>query len=54
MLDTESDATPQDFERAASAGPKGAIALCAISVALVMGIWFAFYFLAFLPRGMLQ
>lgn len=28
--------------------------LCGLSVAIVMGLWLAFYFLAFLPRGLLQ
>ena len=32
-------------------GPKGAIAMGAASVAIVIAIWFAFYFLVFLPRG---
>jgi hypothetical protein len=32
-------------------GPKGAIAVAATAVAIVMAIWFAFYFFAFLPRG---
>jgi hypothetical protein len=54
LLDSPTESTPQDFERVARAGPKGAVALCAISVAVVLGIWFAFYFLAFLPRGLLQ
>jgi hypothetical protein len=54
LLDTPSTATSHDFERAVSAGPKGAVALCAISVALLSGMWLAFYLLAFLPRGLLQ
>lgn len=54
LLNSTTDSTPEDFERAVGTGPKGAIVLCGISVALVMAIWFAFYFLAFLPRGLLQ
>lgn len=54
MLNSPTDATTQDFEHAASSAPIGALALCGMSVAVVIAIWVAFYFLAFLPRGMLQ
>jgi hypothetical protein len=54
LLQSPTDSTPQDFARVASRGPTGAVALCAISVAIVIGIWIAFYFLAFLPRGLLR
>lgn len=54
MLDSPTDLTQQDFERAANRAPTGAVTLCAISVAIVIGIWLAFYFLAFLPRGPLR
>jgi hypothetical protein len=46
--------SPQEFERAASRGPQGAVMLCTIAVAIVVAIWLAFYVLAFLPRGFLQ
>ena len=32
-------------------GPKGAMAVAATAVAIVIALWFAFYFFAFLPRG---
>ncbi|SAK67236.1 hypothetical protein AWB76_03956 [Caballeronia temeraria] len=35
-------------------GPSGAIALAGISTAIVIGLWFVFYFAVFLPRGVLQ
>ena len=54
MLSSATTSSSQDFERAARAGPTGALALCGIAVVLVMGMWLAFYFLAFLPRGLLQ
>lgn len=54
MLIPPSEPSSQEFEHAARSGPTGAVALCAIAVAIVVGIWLAFYFLAFLPRGMLQ
>lgn len=35
-------------------GPGGAIALASIATAIVIGIWFIFYFAVFLPRGVIQ
>ncbi|SEA91849.1 MULTISPECIES: hypothetical protein [Paraburkholderia] len=35
-------------------GPSGAIALAGIATAIVIGLWFAFYFIVFLPRGVIQ
>jgi hypothetical protein len=32
-------------------GPRGAIAVAGIATAVVVGLWFAFYLLVFLPRG---
>jgi hypothetical protein len=54
VLTPPTESSSEEFERVASAGPTGAVALCAIAVAIVIGIWLAFYFYAFLPRGMLQ
>jgi len=54
VLSSATTSSSEDFERAASSGPTGALALCGIAVALVVGMWLAFYFLAFLPRGLLQ
>lgn len=33
------------------AGPHGALVVTGIAVAIVIGLWFLFYFLVFLPRG---
>jgi len=44
----------EEIETIALRTPRGAIALCAIAVTIVIAIWFAFYFLAFLPRGFTQ
>jgi hypothetical protein len=46
--------SPEELERIASRGPTGALALCAIAIALVAAIWIAFYLFTFLPRGLLQ
>jgi hypothetical protein len=34
-----------------SKGPSGALALAGSAVAIVLALWFAFYFLVFLPRA---
>ncbi|TCK33837.1 hypothetical protein B0G84_8175 [Paraburkholderia sp. BL8N3] len=36
------------------AGPRGAIAIAGTSTAIVIGLWFLFYFLVFLPRGVIK
>ncbi|WP_042260263.1 hypothetical protein [Paraburkholderia heleia] len=35
-------------------GPGGALALAGIATAIVAAIWFVFYFVVFLPRGVIQ
>jgi hypothetical protein len=35
-------------------GPRGALVLVAIATAIVVALWFAFYFLVFLPRGVIH
>jgi hypothetical protein len=37
-----------------SSGPAGAITVAGIATAIVISMWFAFYFLVFLPRGPMQ
>jgi hypothetical protein len=37
-----------------SRGPAGAFAVAGIATAIVVAIYFAFYFLVFLPRGAIQ
>lgn len=32
-------------------GPSGAIAVAGIATLIVIGLWYAFYFFVFLPRG---
>jgi hypothetical protein len=51
VLDNEPPKLSEDLEAIARRGPRGALVLCSIAVAIVFGLWFAFYFLAFLPRG---
>lgn len=54
--DTRGAAPPTDdeVERVVAAGPHGAIALAGVATVIVMAIWFAFYFLVFLPRGVIH
>lgn len=54
MLVSPTSASHEELERIASRGPRGALALCAIAVALVAAIWIVFYLFAFLPRGLLR
>jgi hypothetical protein len=35
-------------------GPSGAIVIAGIATAIVVALWFAFYFMVFLPRGSVQ
>ena len=37
--------------RIVRAGAAGAVLLAAIATAVVIALWFAFYFMVFLPRG---
>ncbi|WP_018434660.1 hypothetical protein [Paraburkholderia atlantica] len=54
--DPPSAAPPTDgeVEHVVAAGPRGAIALAGVATVIVMLIWFAFYFFAFLPRGIIH
>jgi hypothetical protein len=54
MLESKPPNRDEDLETFARRTPTGAVALCGVAVAIVVGIWIAFYFLAFLPRGMLR
>ena len=35
-------------------GPLGAVVVAGIATAIVIALWFAFYFIVFLPRGPVQ
>ena len=53
MLESRAPGAP-DFDALARKGPWGALTLCGLALAVVIVIWFAFYYLAFLPRGHLK
>jgi hypothetical protein len=54
MLEDTPAGPPESVESIARQRPTGALVVCAIAVALVIAIWFAFYLFAFLPRGFTQ
>ena len=54
MLEDIPAAPPQSVESIAQQRPKGALTVSALAVAVVIAIWFAFYFFVFLPRGFTQ
>ena len=50
--------TPQTedarIDEIVKSGPRGAVVVAGIATAIVIALWFAFYFLVFLPRGSVQ
>ena len=51
MLNSAEQGDDAAVERIVASGPRGAIALAGITTLIVVAIWFAFYFLVFVPRG---
>ena len=47
------DPEAQRVDEIVRSGPAGAIAVAGIATAIVVALWFAFYFLVFLPRGVI-
>ena len=54
--DSASSAETEDarVDKIVRAGPLGAVVVAGIATAIVIGLWFAFYFMIFLPRGSIQ
>ncbi|MGN6319784.1 hypothetical protein [Trinickia sp.] len=48
------DREAQRVDEIVRSGPAGAIAVAGIATAIVVALWFAFYFLVFLPRGVIH
>jgi hypothetical protein len=48
------DANDAQVDEIVRRGPAGAFAVAGIATAIVVAIYFAFYFLVFLPRGAIQ
>jgi hypothetical protein len=57
-VSSDSEALTRDLEERieeiVQRGPNGAIALAGTATAIVFALWFAFYFMVFLPRGVVQ
>ena len=51
MINSPIEAAENDVERIAAAAPRGTSALAGLATLIVVGIWFAFYLLVFVPRG---
>ena len=54
--DTTPDTRDEDarVDAIVRSGPRGALTVAGIAVAVVFLMWFLFYFFAFLPRGSLH
>jgi hypothetical protein len=54
--DTPSSPETEDarIDEIVRSGPKGAVVVAGIATAIVIALWFTFYFLVFLPRGPVQ
>ena len=44
----------EQVDEIVASGPGGALAVAGIATAIVTALWFAFYFIVFLPRGVIQ
>ena len=51
MINSPVDSDDEAVERIVASGPRGALALAGITTLIVVAIWFAFYWLVFVPRG---
>ena len=55
ILEPYGETTPAEEQRRVdeivAKGPSGALALAGSALAIVLALWFAFYFLVFLPRA---
>ena len=54
--DTPSSPETEDtrIDEIVRSGPRGAVVVAGIATAIVIALWFAFYFLVFMPRGSVQ
>jgi hypothetical protein len=49
-----SEAEDARIDEIVRSGPRGAVVVAGIATAIVIALWFAFYFMVFLPRGSVQ
>ena len=50
----EPQSSQDEVDRIVKRGPSGAFAVAGVATAIVVIIYFAFYFFAYLPRGAVQ
>ena len=50
-MDTNDEIDEERLAKVLTQVPKGSVIVAGTAVAIVVAIWFAFYFFAFLPRG---
>jgi hypothetical protein len=43
--------SPDEVQKIVAMGPRGALALAGLSVAVLLALWLAFFVFVFLPRG---
>jgi hypothetical protein len=54
MAEPESNAEDERVDEIVRRGPAGAFAVAGIATAIVVLLYFAFYFVIYLPRGAVQ
>ncbi|WP_213950114.1 hypothetical protein [Luteibacter sp. dw_328] len=52
-IDKEPGSEDKRVDEIVRAGPRGALMVAGVAVAVVFLMWFLFYFFAFLPRGVI-
>ena len=52
--DHSGNASDDEVQRIVAQGPHGAIAVAGVAAVVVLAIWIGFYFLVFLPRGVIH
>ncbi len=50
----DADAEQGRIDAIVARGPSGAFAVAGVATAIVIAMWFAFYFFVYLPRGAIQ
>ncbi|MEO8936993.1 MAG: hypothetical protein ABI277_15795 [Burkholderiaceae bacterium] len=50
----EQSAEDTEVDKIVARGPAGAFAVAGVATAIVIALYFAFYFFAYLPRGVMQ
>jgi hypothetical protein len=54
LQSTQQDTEDHQVEEIVGRGPAGAFAVAGVATVIVVAIYFIFYFVAYLPRGVVQ